>query len=153
MTFVDIIDYSFELFTFSSVDHIRVVCADHPLVGGDDHYIQVIDLRELYSLGVGSAGHTTELLIHAKVVLNRNSGKGLVFVTNLYFFFGLNCLMQTVRPAPARHEASSEFIDNDDFSTRDYVVYITLEQAMGSESLGKVVKRINFCWVVKIIDP
>jgi hypothetical protein len=62
---------------------VRMVDADHGLVGGDDHHVQLVDLGELLGLGVGGTGHAGQLVIHAEIVLEGDGGQGLVLAFRL----------------------------------------------------------------------
>src|SRR5256884_108727 len=46
---------------------------------------------------------TRELAVKAKVVLERDGGQGLLLLLNLQALFGLDRLVEAIRPAPARH--------------------------------------------------
>src|ERR1700761_2869609 len=113
------------LFFLRSINDIRILNTKHRLICGDDHDFKLVDLFELGSFSFCSAGHTTELLVEAEVVLKGNSGKGLVFLADVDAFFGLNGLMQTVTPAAPRHQAASEGIDDDNFAVLNHVFHVT----------------------------
>jgi hypothetical protein len=104
-------------------------------MGGDDHHFQVIDLFELFGLGVRGAGHARQLVVHAEVILEGDGGQGLVFVFDAHPFLGLQGLMQTVGIAPARHEAAGELVHNDDLAVLDDVFVVPLEELVGFEAL------------------
>jgi hypothetical protein len=57
-----------------------------------------------------------ELAVHAEVVLEGDRGERLVLVLDLHAFLGLDRLVQAVGPAPARHQAAGELVDDDDFA-------------------------------------
>ena len=46
-----------------------------------------------------------KLLVHAEIVLEGDRGERLILALDLHAFFGFYRLVQTVRPAPARHRA------------------------------------------------
>jgi hypothetical protein len=87
-----------------------MVRADHGLVGGDHHDIQVVDLLELRRLRVGGAGHARQLAVHAEIVLEGDRGQGLVLVFDLDPLLGLQRLVQPLavrRPGISRPVNSS----------------------------------------------
>ena len=59
--------------------HVRVVDADHRLVGGDLDNVQPVDGLKLLRLGGGGAGHAGELVIETEIVLEGDGGQGSVF--------------------------------------------------------------------------
>ncbi len=75
---------------------------------------QLVDLLELGGFGFGRTGHAGQLLVHAEVVLEGDGGERLVLALDLDAFLGLDRLVQAVAPAPARHQAAGEFVDDDD---------------------------------------
>ena len=124
----DLLDDRAPLLLGGAVDHVLVVLADHRLVGGDHHHVELVDLVELGGLGVGRAGHAGELLVHAEVVLEGDGGERLVLALDLDAFLGLDRLVQAVGPAPAGHHAAGELVDDDDLAVLDQVVDVALEQ-------------------------
>ena len=79
----------------------------------------MVDFFELDRLGIRSARHAGEFVVHTKIVLEGNGGQGLVLPFDLDSLLGLNCLVQTVAPLPPFHQAPSKFIDNDDTTFLD----------------------------------
>ena len=149
----NIVDHRVELLPLALVDHVRVVEADHRLIGWDHHHVEIIDLLELYGLGIGGAGHARQFFVHAEVVLNRDSGQGLVFLADADLLFGLNCLVETVRPAPAGHEPASELVNNENLPLLDHIIHIALEQGIRFERLVNVVEGADLGRVVEVFDP
>ena len=89
--------------------------ADHGPVGGDHRHVQVVDLLELGRFGFRRAGHAGQLLVHAEVVLEGDGGQRLILALDLDAFLGFHGLVQPVRPAPARHQAAGELVDDHHF--------------------------------------
>ena len=87
------LDNSKELLLGCLIDAVGHIIADDRLVGGDGHDIQFVDVHELTSLGLGSTGHTRQLVIHAEVVLQCNRGKCLRGSLNVHALLGLNSLV------------------------------------------------------------
>ena len=69
MTLFDLFDDGVILALFVFEDQVLVIHTDDGLVGGDLHYVQLVDLTELGFLGEGGAGHAGELRVDAEQVL------------------------------------------------------------------------------------
>ncbi len=102
----DLLDDRLELLLLGAVDEIRDVDADHVDVGRDHRHIETVDLLELLGLGLGGAGHPAELVVHPEVVLQGDGRQGLVLGLDLDLFLGLDRLVKTVGPPPARPSAA-----------------------------------------------
>jgi hypothetical protein len=113
-----------------AVDLVVLVLADHRPVGRDDHGFQAVDLLEFVGLGVGRAGHAGELAVHAEIVLEGDRGQGLVLGLDRHAFLGLDRLVQAVRPAPARHQAAGEFVDDHHLAVLHHVLLVAVEQVV-----------------------
>jgi hypothetical protein len=140
-----------ELLFLGAVDLVTEVVPDHRLVRGDDHHVEVVDLLELHGLRVGGACHPRELLEHAEVVLERDRGEGLVLVLDLDAFFGLDGLVQAVRPAAPRHQSPREFVDDDHLAVLDHVVDVALEEDVGLQGLVHVVEDLDVARIVEVV--
>ena len=109
-----------------------------------------VDLLELRGFRIGRTGHAGQLLVHAEVVLEGDGGQRLVLALDLDAFFGFDGLVQSVRPAPARHQAAGELVDDDDFVVFHHVVFVALEEHVGLESLLHMVVDLHVGGLVKI---
>jgi len=65
-------------------------------------------------------------LVESEVVLEGDRGDGLILLAHAHAFFGLDRLMQAIRPAPTRHGAPGELIDDDDLAASDDVLDVAL---------------------------
>ena len=81
------------LLFFGAVNNVRVFLAAHRLVRWDNYDLELVDLLEFGGLGFGGAGHAAELLIKAKVILERDGGERLIFLLDRDAFLGFNRLM------------------------------------------------------------
>ena len=97
--------------------------------------VELVDLLELDRLGVGGARHAGELLVHAEVVLERDRRERLVLALDLDAFLRLDRLVQAVGPAPARHQAAGELVDDDDLAVLHDVVDVALEERVRAQRL------------------
>ena len=145
----DVVDDRVVLFLGGLVDEVVVVLADGRLVGRDDHRFQAVDFLEFVGFGVGRAGHAGELAVHAEVVLEGDRRQRLVLALDLHAFLGLHRLVQAVAPAPARHQAAGEFVDDDDFAVLHHVVLVAVVQVVGPQRRIHVVHQRDVGRVVQ----
>ena len=110
-------------------------------VGRDDHDVELVDLGELFGLGVGGAGHAGELAVLAEVVLEGDGRERLVLALDLDLLLGFDCLVEPVAPAPARHQAARELVDDDDPAVLDHVLDVEVEQRVRPQRLVHVVEQ------------
>ena len=120
------------------IDGIRVVDALPGAVGRHRDDVQAVDLGELGGLGLGSTGHTGQLLVHTEVVLEGDGGQRLALGGDLHALLGLDGLMQTLVVAAADHQTAGELIHDDDLTILDHVIDIPLHDAIGLDGLINV---------------
>src|SRR6185437_4868695 len=110
---LDVLDHRVVLRRLRQEDHVRVVLADHRLVGGDHHHLQAVDALELERLGVGRTGHAGQLLVHAEQVLERHRCQRLVLALDRHALLRLDRLVQAIGPAPAGQGTPGELVNDD----------------------------------------
>jgi len=59
--------------------------------------------------------------------------------------------MQTIRPAPARHGAAGEFIDNDDFTVTDDVFHVAVKQGVRPQAGVQMVEDAQMGGVIQAV--
>ncbi len=131
------------------VDEVQLVLALRGAVRRDHHGLEAVDLLELVGLGVGRAGHAGQLGVHAEVVLERDRGECLVLALDLDAFLGLDGLVQTVRPAAARHQATGELVDDRDLAVLHDVVLVAVVQVVRAQRRVHVVHQRDVGRVVQ----
>src|ERR1700674_1093898 len=146
----DLVHHRVPLLVGRAVDQVRAVFADHRLVGGDDGDVEVVDLPELGGLGVGGAGHARQLLVHPEVVLEGDRRERLVLALDLDPLLRLHRLVQPVGPAPARHHAAGELVDDDHLAVLDQVVDVELVEVVGAQRLVDPVQGLHVVRVVEV---
>ena len=67
------------------VNEVGILDAGQRAVGRNNDDVEVVDLGELFRLGIGGAGHARELLVFAEVVLEGHGRERLVFALDLDF--------------------------------------------------------------------
>ena len=143
--------HSFELSLFGFVNKVLVVFAGNWLVGRHYHHIQAIDLLELLCLSKGRTGHTTELLIQAEEILEGNSCQRHTLLLNGHAFFRFDRLVEAFVIAVANLEAASVLIDNDHLAIiGHHIVFVTMEERLGAQSLVDMVDTANILRGVQI---
>ena len=147
----DLVDQRVELRLLVAVDEVREVLADHVLVGRDRHDLEVVDLVELLGLGHRRAGHTGQLVVQAEVVLERDGGERHGLALDAQALLRLDRLVEALAPAPARHLATGELVDDDDLAVLDDVVAVALVQRVGAQRLLEVAGQPRI-GVVHVLD-
>ena len=104
---------------------------------------------KLVGLGVGRTGHAAELVVQAEVILEGNRRQSLVFGLNGHAFFGLYRLVQAIAPAAACHQATGEFVHDDNFTVLHHIVLVTVEQVVRPQGGIHVVHEGNVARVVQ----
>ena len=99
---------------------------------------RLVDLVELLGLGHRRAGHAGELVVEPEVVLERDRGEGHRLALDPQALLRLDRLVEALAPAPARHLAAGELVDDDDLAVLDDVVAVALVQHLGLERLLEV---------------
>ena len=147
----DVFDDRLELVLLREVHEVRVVLADHRLVGRDHHHLQAVDLHELGRFRIRRAGHARELLVEAEVVLEGDRGDGLVLLAHPHAFLRFDRLVQAVGPAPARHRAAGELIDDDHFAVAHDVLDVALVERMRAQRGVQVMHQADVRGVVEAL--
>ena len=81
-------------------------------------------------LSLGGTGHSRQFVIHTEIVLNGNGSVGLSLLLNLYIFFCLHCLVESVTPAAAWHQTSGILINNHYLATLHDILLILFVQTI-----------------------
>ena len=133
-------------------DVVVLVGAGDVDVGRDLRHAEVVDLDELLLLGLGRTGHARELLVQAEVVLERDRRHGHVLLLDGHALLGLHRLVQSLRPAPAFHDAARELVDDLHLAVLDHVVDVSVEERLRLERLDQVVDELAVSRVVELLD-
>ncbi|MNH01980.1 hypothetical protein D3C79_612060 [compost metagenome] len=144
--FTNIFNDRRDLLFFGHVDQIRHIFTDHWAVGRHHDGIELVDGAEFEGFGVRRTGHTGQLLIETEVVLEGDRSQRLVFVLDLYAFFGFYRLVQTIGPAAALHGTAGMFVNDNDFTVFNDIVNVAGEQHVGTQRGGDVVHQHDVGW-------
>ena len=147
-----------ELLLLRLEDDVGLVVAKQRPMGRDQGHVEVVDLRELFRLGVRRTGHAAELVVHAEIVLEGDRREGLALAPDLDAFLRFDRLMQTVRPASPRHEATRVLVDDHDFlravvAHAHDVVDVEALQRVRHQRLLQRMQHGQHLRVVEVVDP
>ena len=148
----DLVDHGAPLALLAGEDQVGEVVPDHRLVGGDRDHLEVVDLVELLRLGLGRSGHAGELVVHPEVVLEGDRRQGARLVLDLHPLLGLDRLVQPLAPAPSRHQATGELVDDHDLVVLYHVVAVALVERLRLERLLEVAGHREVV-VEEVVDP
>ena len=124
MAILNVLHDGVELLFFGAIHDVGEILSDVGAVRGRHHDFKVVDFRELAGLGIGRPGHARELVVHPEEVLEGDRRQCLIFIGNLDLFLRFDGLMQTVRPAAARHQPAGELVHDDDLSVLDHIIHV-----------------------------
>ena len=150
MKSLDLVNDRVPFFGQCPVDDVGRVLADHRLIGRDHDHVEPVNRTEFFGLGLGSTGHAAELLVHTKVVLQRDGRQRLIFAFDLDALFGLNSLMQAVRPTTPVHQAARKVVNDDDLAVLDDVMMVELIQRVSLESLFDAMEQVHIRRVIQV---
>ena len=83
-------------------DEVRVVLADHRLVGRDRDDLELVDLVELLGLGHRRAGHAGQLVVQPEVVLEGDRGQGHGLALDAQALLRLDRLVEALATSAGR---------------------------------------------------
>ena len=130
------------------VDYVRSIHTNHGLIGGNNNYGQVVNLHKLLLLGLGSTGHTSQLLVHTEVVLEGDGSQSLAFALHLYAFLSFNCLVQALREAATKHQAAGEFINDDNLAILNHVIAVAVHQSFSLQSAHNLMGVVHTMLII-----
>ncbi len=128
---LDFVNHRVVLLSLGFKDQIVAVLALGILVLRNHRHLELVDFPEFASLGFCRTGHARQLVVHSKVVLQRNRGIGLGRGLDGHALLGFNGLVQAVRIAPSVHNPAGLFVNNLDFLIHDHVFHVFLKERVG----------------------
>ena len=147
----DVLQHRVELLLLREEHQIGHVVADHVEVGRDNDDFESVDLLELRRLGVRRARHSRELVVEPEVVLERDGRECLVLTLDRHPFLGLDRLVQALRPAPTRHRAAGELVDDHDLPVTDDVLDVAVKQRVRAKRGVQMVHQNDVRRVVEAL--
>lgn len=142
-------DDRIELLRLGQVDKIVMILAHHRSMGGNRNHLKAINMLKLISFSVGSPGHAGKLFIQPEVVLEGDRRDGLVFGARRQPFLDFDSLMQTIGPAPARHGATSELVDDDDLAITHDVMVVATKQVVRAQRGVELLEQADIADIVQ----
>ena len=122
------------------------------LVRRDRNDIETVHLVKLFGTRLRRTCHPRELCIHTEIVLKRDGGKSARFLLHLHSFFGLDRLMEALAPAPTGHKAAGKLIDDDDRAILNHILFIQMEDRLGTHGGLKMMHIFNTFFGVDIVN-
>ena len=151
---LDLLGRVAEFLFLGAVNDVLIFLADQRPVGGNHRDFELVNLLEFRRFGFRRTGHAGELLVHAEIVLEGDGGERLVLALDAHAFLGFHGLVQPVAPAPARHQAAGELVDDDDFgpfvAIPHHVFAVALVEHVRAQGLLHVVVAFDVGGVVQI---
>ena len=109
---------AWELVVLGEEHQVRLVFADHRLVGRDHHDFQAVNLLEFERFGIRRSGHAGKLRIQSEIILERDGRDGLIFFSRTFTpSLASTAWCRPFGPAPPLHGAAGELIDDDDLTS------------------------------------
>ena len=133
--FLDLLDHGLIFFPLTFIDDIGKIFSDHRHICRHHNDFQFIDIMEFGRFRIGRSRHSCKFIIHAKKVLKRHRGEGLVFLRHTNALLCLHGLVQPVTPTTARHHASGELVHNDHLIVLDHILDVLFKQPVGLDKL------------------
>ena len=140
------------LFFLGAINQVWIFDPQQRLIGRDDENIKVINFAEFSGFGFRSSGHARQFFVHAEIILKGDGRKRLVLTLDLHAFFGFDRLVQTVRPAASRHQATRELINDNDFAVFHHVLDIAVIERVRLNRRLNVVLEVPIFGISNVAD-
>ena len=98
------------------------------------------------------SGHTTEFVVHAEIVLQRNRCKSLILFFDLDALFGLYRLVNALAPSATFKNSSGELVDDLYFTILNDVVLVAVIQHCSLQRHLQLMDQILLHFVVQVFD-
>ena len=128
MFFFNVVHNGSELCLFRLINEVSLVVTNHFAVCRNWNHCKVVGVHQFGGFCLGGSRHSSELVVHAEIVLQRDGGKSLILFFNLYALFGFNGLVDTFAPAATFKNSTSEFVNNFNFTVLNDVVLVAVVQ-------------------------
>jgi len=133
LTIPNIFENRIKFFTCCFKNLIILIGTHHRAIGRHNDCFKSVNFLKLERFSIRRTRHPTKLFVHTEKILKRNRRHRLIFVLNLYAFFCLDSLMQTIGPTATRHQTTRELIDNYYLAFLHHVVLITMEEIVRTQ--------------------
>ena len=128
---LNFVNHGVVLLSLGFKDQIVAVLALGILVLRNHRHLELVDFPEFACLGFCSTGHARQLVVHSKVVLQRNRGIGLGRSLDGHTLLGFNGLVQAIRIASPVHNTAGLFVNNFDFLIHHHVFHVLFKERVG----------------------
>ena len=141
-----------QLFPSCLVYCVLMIDSLHRPVGGNLDNVHAVDIAELSLLRQCRTGHTGFLFKQVKEILEGDGCKGLALPLDLHMLLRLDCLMQTIRIAPSRHDTSGELIHDQHLIVLHHIILVTEHQVMRTERQNDIMLDLQILRICKVVD-
>ena len=132
------------------IHNVGMIHSRQGTVGGDLHYVKIIDLAKLRLFGQGGTGHTGKLAVQTEIILEGNGCQCFGFLLNIHPFFGFDGLMETLGIASTGHHTTRKGIHDDNLTVLDHVVLVAVHRTTGSDGLIDMVIQNGIFGIGKV---
>ena len=129
------IGHSFPLSGFGLVNSVRIILANHRLIGRNLRHFQIINFVKFLGGSGRGSGHARKFFVEPKVILKSNRGQSARLLPHCHSFFRLHGLVQSLGPSASRHQASGKLIHDNNFAVLNHVVALALENGLSPQGL------------------
>ena len=133
------------------IKHVVVVLSYHRLVGGNFHYVEIVNIVELRLLRLCRTRHAAQFFVHTEQILEGDCGKSFVFLLYADVFLCLDCLVQPLIVTPALHDAPRELVHYFDLALVHDIVVVALHDENRFERLIYIVVKLCAFHVAEIV--
>ena len=133
------------------IKHVVVVLSYHRLVGGNFHYVEIVNIVELRLLCLCRTRHAAQFFVHTEQILEGDCGKSFVFLLYADVFLCLDCLVQPLIVTPALHDAPRELVHYFDLALVHDIVVVALHDENCFERLIYIVVKLGAFHVAEIV--
>src|SRR3989338_6718869 len=133
-------------------DKVVVVLAHHSAVGRHLDDLQPVHFVKLLTAGLGRAGHASQLVVQAEVVLVGDARKGPALLLDRHALLGLDGLVEPLAPTAARLQPAGKLVDNDHLAVFDHILLVFVEERLGAHGGLQVVHILDATLSIYIGD-
>ena len=148
----DVVHHRSELCCLRLVDEVGIVHSDHGAVSWNWYHLQAVCIHQFGCFSLSRSSHSAEFVVHAKVVLQCDRRKSLVFFFDLDALFGLDRLVNALAPSATFKNSSGELVNNLHFAVLNDVVLVAVIQHCSFQSNLQLVDQVLLYFVIQVVD-
>ena len=140
-----------EFARLGTIHNIIQILSLYRAVCGNFHNVHPIDITEFFFLCFRRTCHTAFLSIFIEIVLEGNRCQSFALSAHLYVFLRLDCLMQTVGIASARHHTPRKFINDNDFALMNHIILIQMHVIVCLQGIVDIMLQLQIFGIGKVV--